>query len=116
MYIIVLIVIIRTLVDISFKAAVRHIDFDSVSTIRMNICLMAKNPFLWIGLVLGVINMLVWVFSLNQFDLSYAYPFLSVSYITVILCGKFIFKEHLDKNKIIGVLFIIFGAALLFAG
>ncbi|MCP4049915.1 MAG: EamA family transporter [bacterium] len=112
--IIVLIILVRTAGDICFKYAVNKLNLTSVSKLGANVRSMAFNPFLWAGLILGISNMILWCFSLNRFDLSYAYPFLSISYITVILSGKFLFNEHLDKNKIIGILFITTGALVLF--
>jgi drug/metabolite transporter (DMT)-like permease len=114
MYIVILVIIIRTIGDICFKMAVNKVHFNNISSIGRNIIKMVFNPFLWLGLFFGVLNMLVWCFGLKSLDLSYAYPFLSISYITVILSGKFIFKEHLDKYKITGIAFICCGAVLLF--
>lgn len=77
---------------------------------------MGANPLLWLGLVLSGVNMLAWTSTLESFDLSYAYPFLSVSYVTIIFSGWVFFNETLDRNKLIGVFFISLGACALFLG
>ena len=111
-----LVIIVRTCTDICFKMAVNHLQFSSVASIKESLKKMLGNYFLWLGLFFGLANLVAWSFSLQDFDLSYAYPFLSVSYITIILAGKVLFKEHLDRNKIIGIVFISLGAVVLFLG
>jgi multidrug transporter EmrE-like cation transporter len=112
----ILVIIIRTLGDVSFKAAVHKLDFNSISDFKGNLKKMITSPFLWMGFGFGLANMVAWGMSLEDFDLSYAYPFLSISYVTIILTGTLLFKETLDKNKIIGILFIVAGALTLFLG
>ena len=93
--ILIVIIFIRTITDVSFKKAVHCLHFDSVGSLFSNFGKLATNPFLWVGVTGGVLNVVLWLVALRQFDLSYAYPFLSLSYITIILAGKFLFKEHL---------------------
>jgi multidrug transporter EmrE-like cation transporter len=112
----VFVIFIRTCTDISFKAAVHHLKFDSFSSLGSNLIKLLKTPYLWAGLIFGLLNVLAWASALKDFDLSYAYPFLSISYITIIISGKILFHEHLDKNKMIGISFISLGAAMLFFG
>ncbi len=111
-----LVILVRTCTDISFKMAVYRLHFDSVSTLAANMKKMIASPYLWLGGFFGIANMLAWSFSLQEIDLSYAYPFLSISYVTIILSGKFLFHENLDKNKMIGIGFISLGAVILFLG
>ena len=109
-------IVIRTFTDVFFKAAVNNIDFSAQHSLKKNIIKLLSNPFLWLGIIFGFLNLVAWLYSLKFFDLSYAYPFLSISYIGIILMGKFIFKEHLDKDKLIGIVFISLGAMVLFLG
>ena len=112
----VFVVLVRTCADVCFKAAVHQLDFHSFSSIFGNLRRMVGAPFLWIGLGLSVLNMLAWTSALENFDLSYAYPFLSVSYVTIIFSGWIFFNETLDRNKLIGIFFISLGAAASFLG
>jgi drug/metabolite transporter (DMT)-like permease len=117
MYLLLIVVIIvRTLTDICFKMAVNNLHFNSVSSSVTSFVSLTKNIFLWLGLIFGLTNLIVWWLSLKYFDLSYAYPFLSISYITIIISGKVLFKEHLGKYKMAGILFISAGAVMLFLG
>ncbi len=112
------IILIRTLSDIAFKTGVHKLHFHKKADVLPNLRKMILSPYVLLGLALAAANMLAWSLSLSHFDLHYAYPFTSISYILIMLCGKFFFNEHLDKTKIfgiflisIGVLFLILGAA-----
>ena len=112
----VLAIIVRTIADVSFKAAVHRLDFDSFSTLGTNIKRLALSPFLWMGGAFGVVNVILWTSCLETFDLSYAYPFLSLSYVTIMISGKLFFDETLDWHKVVGIFFIGLGACALFLG
>jgi multidrug transporter EmrE-like cation transporter len=55
---------------------------------------------------LGVIN---WLLALSYLELSYAYPFASLSYIGIIIGSFFIFKERITLLRVVGIAVIITG-------
>lgn len=113
---ILVVIFVRTLTDISFKKAVHGLTFDSLSAVAKNFWMLKNNIYWWSGLFFGLLNVVFWVLCLKNMDLSYAYPFLSLSYVTIILAGKLLFKERLDLPKWMGMGFIVVGAVLLFLG
>lgn len=67
------------------------------------------SPWVIGGLVvygLGVIN---WLLALSHLELSYAYPFASLSYIGIIIGSYFIFKERITMLRVAGIAVIIAG-------
>jgi multidrug transporter EmrE-like cation transporter len=67
------------------------------------------SPWVVGGLVvygLGVIN---WLMALSHLELSYAYPFASLSYIGIIVGSYFIFKERITLLRVAGIAVIIIG-------
>jgi multidrug transporter EmrE-like cation transporter len=67
------------------------------------------SPWVVGGLVvygLGVIN---WLLALSHLELSYAYPFASLSYIGIIVGSYFIFKERITLLRVAGIAVIIIG-------
>ena len=110
----ILVVLVRTLTDVCFKKAVHFLNFDSISSVGKNLKSLVSNVYLWLGILFGGLNVVLWMFSLSQVDLSYAYPFLSLSYILIIFAGKYLFHEHFGWNKIVGIGFIMAGAVFLF--
>ncbi|MFT5170999.1 MAG: multidrug transporter EmrE-like cation transporter [Candidatus Marinamargulisbacteria bacterium] len=108
------VVLVRAVTDVMFKFAVNHLHFKDVSSVLPNLKALLKSPFIWIGLLFAILNVSLWTLCLTFFDLSFAYPFMSISFITIILCGKFFFNEHLGPHKIVGISFIALGALILF--
>jgi multidrug transporter EmrE-like cation transporter len=109
-------VLFRTCTDLCFKASVNKLHFHSISCLIKNIPKLIVTPFLWVAFILALINISLWSLSLCYFDLNYAYPFTSMSYVLIMIAGKIFFKEKLDKNKIIGIVFIAIGALFLMLG
>ena len=56
---------------------------------------------------------LTWIAALTKFDLSYAYPYMSLSFVLVLIFSYLIFNEPFTLNKLIGVGLI--AAGLYFA-
>jgi drug/metabolite transporter (DMT)-like permease len=69
----------------------------------------ALNPFVVGGLLVLIFSMGLHLMALSRVDLSFAYPFLSVSYILVLFAGYFWFGEMINSARIIGVAFICVG-------
>jgi multidrug transporter EmrE-like cation transporter len=69
----------------------------------------ALNVYVIGGLAVLVFSMGLHLMALSRVDLSFAYPFLSVSYILVLLAGYFWFGEVINTSRIIGVAFICLG-------
>lgn len=67
------------------------------------------DPFVIISLGSAFIASLFWMAAMTKFDISFAYPFMSASYILVLVLAFFLFHEPLTMYKIIGVLFIATG-------
>ena len=89
-----------------FKRAMessRKIGFRKLRTIRT----------LSIGIVVMTISFLLNLGLLQQFDLSYLYPFQGSSIIIVTLLAAILLKEGLTSRLIIGTLLITFGVVLV---
>jgi len=54
-----------------------------------------------------------WMLAMAKFDLSYAYPFLSLIYVFMMIASVVFLNESLTMNKIIGVFFIMIGIIIL---
>ena len=50
---------------------------------------MVTNPFVFIGLGIYVLSVVFWLAALSRVDLSYAYPFASLSYVIMLLAYLF---------------------------
>jgi multidrug transporter EmrE-like cation transporter len=65
------------------------------------------------GLALYGLSSIFWIIALSKTDLSYAYPFLSLGYILVILFSYFLLHEPLSIYRIIGIACIIVGLLVI---
>lgn len=57
-----------------------------------------------------------WMLTLTQFQISYAYPFVSLTYIIVLLGGVFIFGDTLNSYRLLGTGIILVGVFVVAKG
>ena len=68
-----------------------------------------------LGLICYIGSFLIFTFVLvKKFDLTYLMPIVTgISQIVVILAGVFVFKEHISRYGIIGIISVILGIVLM---
>lgn len=71
------------------------------------------NLYVISGLIVMIISMSAHLVVLSKVDISYAYPFLGLSFVLVTLWGYFVLSEDMNVYKILGVAFICAGVALV---
>jgi drug/metabolite transporter (DMT)-like permease len=74
------------------------------------------NPFVVSGLFIYVTGTLFWLVALSRVELSYAYPFASLSYLVMLAAAWGIFHENISLLRLIGTLVIVFGVLLISRG
>ncbi|HEX7065744.1 MAG TPA: EamA family transporter [Bacillales bacterium] len=67
------------------------------------------DPLILSGFVSAFIASLFWMAAMTKFDISYAYPFMSLSFVLVFLLSIVIFHEPVNLYKIVGLALIILG-------
>jgi drug/metabolite transporter (DMT)-like permease len=67
------------------------------------------DPWVLSGLVAGFFAFLCWMAALTEFELSYAYPFMSLSFLLVLVLSAILFQEPLTVSKIVGVGLVVAG-------
>lgn len=67
------------------------------------------NPLILSGFISAFIASLFWMAAMTKFDISYAYPFMSLSFVLVFLLSITLFHEPVNVYKIIGLSLIILG-------
>jgi multidrug transporter EmrE-like cation transporter len=76
----------------------------------------ALNPGVWAGLALYGVSMLFWMAGLSQVELGYAYPFLSLSYVLILVGSRAILGETIGWMRLTGVLAICAGVCIVAVG
>jgi drug/metabolite transporter (DMT)-like permease len=73
----------------------------------------ATNPYVVIGLLIYVCGTLFWLVALSRVDLSYAYPFASLSYVVMLAASYFLFHENITPMRLLGTGVICLGVILI---
>ena len=71
------------------------------------------NPYVVFGMLLMVVSMGSHLVVLSRVEISYAYPFLGLSFALVTLYGYYFLSEPMNMFRITGVLLIVMGVALV---
>ncbi len=74
---------------------------------------MFTRPFVMLGMLCYGIGTAVWVVVLSKLELSYAYPFISLSYVLVALASYVVFKEKISKMRWLSIVIIMLGVSLV---
>ena len=67
------------------------------------------NPWVISSLCCAFLAFLCWMAAMTEFDLSYAYPFVSLSFAFVLVLSGLFFHESITLPKLLGVLLIMTG-------
>jgi len=74
---------------------------------------MITNPFVVGGLFVYVCSTLFWLVALSRVDLSYAYPFASLSYVIMLVVSWRLFDEDISLLRLLGTATIAVGVLLV---
>jgi len=71
------------------------------------------NPWVFFGLLLMVLSMGSHLLVLSRVEISFAYPFLGLSFVLVTMWGYFVLGEGVDAMRVTGVFLICLGVVLV---
>lgn len=74
---------------------------------------LSLSPVVTIGAISYAISIFFWIYSMTKVDLSFVLPFLSLSYILIILLSWLVLGKNIPFLRRIGVLMICFGLFLI---
>ena len=75
-----------------------------------------KSPLVIIGLFCYVISAAIWLVVLSAVDLSFAYPFIGLTYVLILVVSKFILKEDVNPIRWAGAAIITVGVIVMSRG
>jgi drug/metabolite transporter (DMT)-like permease len=109
-FLILLSVTLSSLAHLSFKVGVNSIGAASAAEAGRSYGLaLTTNPYVLGGVALHVAALAAWLLGLRKLDLSYAYPFISLGFVLVLLVSATVLGERLNASRILGVALIIGG-------
>lgn len=85
---------------------------DAVGKICFVVALLLQ-PWVLSAVAATFVAGLAWMLALTRFELSYAYPWMGLNYLLVLLLGIGLFGEQASAYKIVGTLLVVAGLAVL---
>jgi drug/metabolite transporter (DMT)-like permease len=85
----------------------------SVSELGSILWRIATNPFVIVGLAIYVSGTVFWLVALSRVELSYAYPFASLSYVVMLIASWLLFREDISGMRLLGTLVVGLGVFLI---
>jgi drug/metabolite transporter (DMT)-like permease len=77
---------------------------------------LVTSPLLLVGLAVFFVSALLWLVALLRADLSFAVPFLSLSYVIVLTGSYTLFHEHIGPLRLVGFALIVLGLFVVARG
>ncbi|MDB6097051.1 MAG: rane protein [Francisellaceae bacterium] len=74
------------------------------------------NPIILSAFISAFLASITWMAAITKFKLNYAYPFMSLSFVIVIVLSHFILKETISYQQLFGVFLIIVGTCITAQG
>lgn len=71
------------------------------------------NPLVLLGFFMYGMSTIFWLAALSKKDLSFVYPFISLTYVFVLILSSLVLKESIGMNKLLGTLAIILGLIVI---
>ncbi len=75
-----------------------------------------KSPMVMVGLFCYVISAAIWLVVLSAVDLSFAYPFIGLTYVLILIISKFVLKEDVNPWRWAGAAIITIGVVVISRG
>ena len=73
---------------------------------------LAVNPWMISVILATLAASVAYGAALTRFDLSFAYPFMALSFVFVLLLSGWLFQESVTTLKVLGVVLIVAGIAI----
>jgi multidrug transporter EmrE-like cation transporter len=74
------------------------------------------NPWIASSILATLFAGISWMLAMTKFEISYAYPWISLNFILMLLFGWLLFDEIMNINKLIGTSLVIFGVIIIAKG
>ncbi|MGH8559418.1 MAG: EamA family transporter [Methylococcales bacterium] len=74
------------------------------------------DPVMFSVIVAAFLASLAWMAAMTKFDLSHAYPFMSLNFVVVLLLSGWILNEPVTFQKIVGIALIVLGTGVATRG
>ena len=88
---------------------------DTVEKLKFLISLLF-DPAIFSGFFAAFLASLAWMAAMTKFDLSHAYPFMSLNFVVVLLLSGWLLNEPMTLQRVLGVTLIVLGTVVAARG
>jgi uncharacterized membrane protein len=74
------------------------------------------DPAIFSGFAAAFLASLAWMAAMTKFDLSHAYPFMSLNFVVVLFLSGWLLSEPMTLQKVFGVALIVLGTLVAARG
>lgn len=74
------------------------------------------NPWVFSGILATFLSGVSWMLAMTRFEISYAYPFVSLNYVIILAASFLLFNESLSPPKMMGTVLVIVGIVVISKG
>jgi len=92
------------------------IGINSIGALGQFFLSIIKSPMVMAGLFCYVISAAIWLIVLSAVDLSFAYPFIGLTYVLILVLSKFVLKEDVNPIRWAGAAIITIGVVVISRG
>ncbi len=76
------------------------------------VCGVLLDPWILSGFAAGFLASLTWIAAMTKFELSHAYPFMSLNFVLVLALSGWLLNEPLTPQRVFGVGLIVIGTVV----
>lgn len=105
-------VVLNTIAQILLKFGMSNLDKKASLSVAFLPSLIT-NAYIVFGAALYGTSFILWLYVLSKVKVSYAYPFISLSYLLVAVLGFFLLNEKVSISAWIGICLVVMGVALI---
>lgn len=74
------------------------------------------NPWVLSSILATLLAGISWMLAMSRFEISYAYPWIGLNFVLMLLFGVFLFGESISMTKVVGTLLVVAGIAVIARG
>lgn len=108
--------IIATLGQVMLKVGMTQVGQITLEHLKKPITLAIRiftNPLIASALPVYIVGFILWVLVLSKLELSYAYPFLALSYVFILIASWLILGETISPMRLVGVIIVCAGIVII---
>ena len=74
------------------------------------------NPWIVTSLLSTFLAGISWILAMTRFEISYAFPFVSLNYVLILVASVIVFNESFTVTKLVGSIIIVIGIVVIAKG